>query len=205
MDKKQHWEEVYKTKTPQEVSWTQEMPTTSLRLIQEANISKNEAIIDIGGGDSKLVDFLIQEGYTNITVVDISGNALEKAKIRLADKANHVEWIESDINTFVPKKQYALWHDRAVFHFLTNKEEIKRYNELVTQHTQKQFIIGTFSNNGPLKCSGLDIKQYTSKELEELFNHSFELVTSFNEDHKTPFNTIQNFTFASFKRTYNCC
>ena len=205
MDSKKHWEEVYKTKSPQEVSWTQEMPTTSLRLIQEANISKNEAIIDIGGGDSKLVDFLIQEGYTNITVLDISGNALEKAKIRLGDKANHVEWIESDINTFVPKKQYALWHDRAVFHFLTKKEEIKRYNELVTQHTMKHFIIGTFSDNGPIKCSGLDIKQYTSKELEELFNHSFELASSFNEDHKTPFNTIQNFTFASFKRTYNCC
>jgi hypothetical protein len=205
MDNKKHWEEVYRTKSPQEVSWTQEIPTTSLRLIQEANISKDEAIIDIGGGDSKLVDYLIQEGYTNITVLDISKNALEKAKIRLGDKANLVEWIESDINTFVPKKNYALWHDRAVFHFLNKKEEIKRYNDLVTQHTTKQFIIGTFSNNGPIKCSGLDIKQYTAKELKTLFGHSFELVTSFNEDHTTPFNTIQNFTFASFERTYNCC
>ena len=205
MDNKKHWEEVYRTKSPQEVSWTQEIPTTSLRLIQEANISKDEAIIDIGGGDSKLVDYLIQEGYTNITVLDISKNALEKAKIRLGDKANLVEWIESDINTFVPKKNYALWHDRAVFHFLNKEVEIKRYNDLVTQHTTKQFIIGTFSNNGPIKCSGLDIKQYTAKELKTLFGHSFELVTSFNEDHNTPFNTIQNFTFASFKRTYNCC
>ena len=205
MDTKKHWEEIYASKTPQEVSWTQEIPATSLRLINEANIAKEAAIIDIGGGDSKLVDNLIKEGYTNLTVLDISGKALERAKVRLGDQAKLVQWIESDINTFVPTIQYAIWHDRAVFHFLTDDQEIQHYNELVSKHTTERFIIGTFSENGPLKCSGIAIKQYTINQLELLFGHSFKLITSFQEDHTTPFNTAQNFTFASFKRNYSCC
>ena len=200
MDKKKHWEDVYANKTPQEVSWTQEIPKTSLRLIQEVNLDKDAAIIDIGGGDSTLIDYLIKEGYTDLTVLDISSNALERAKIRLGDKAKLVKWIESDINTFIPSKQYTIWHDRAVFHFITETEAIQRYSELVSKYTTKQAIIGTFSEIGPSKCSGLTVKNYTIKQLEQVFGNSFKLITAFNEDHTTPFNTLQNFTFASFKK-----
>jgi hypothetical protein len=205
MDKKSHWEKVYETKSPQEVSWTQEIPETSLRLIRETNIAKDAAIIDIGGGDSKLVDFLLEDGFTNLTVLDISANALERAKKRLGEKADLVQWIVSDINEFTPTKQYAIWHDRAVFHFVTEEENIKRYVEMVTKFTTEHFIIGTFSENGPLKCSGLEIKQYSEQKLNNLFGHSFSLTTCFTEDHKTPFDTIQNFIFASFKRRYSRC
>ncbi|MEN9445660.1 MAG: hypothetical protein RL728_172, partial [Bacteroidota bacterium] len=171
----------------------------------ETNIPKDAAIIDIGGGDSKLVDFLLEEGYTNITVLDISANALERAKKRLGEKADLVQWIVSDINEFTPTKQYAIWHDRAVFHFVTDEIYVKRYVDMVSKFTLEQFILGTFSENGPLKCSGLEIKQYTQEKLVHLFGHSFDLTTCFTEDHKTPFDTIQNFIFASFKRRYARC
>jgi cyclopropane fatty-acyl-phospholipid synthase-like methyltransferase len=199
MSNKTHWEKVYETKSPKEVSWTQEIPETSLRLIREANVPKDAAIIDIGGGDSKLVDFLLQEGFTNLTVLDISENSLERAKKRLKEKAEMVQWIVSDINEFNPTKKYAIWHDRAVFHFVTEEENIKRYVEIVSKYTTDHFIIGTFSENGPLKCSGLDIKQYNQEKLFHLFGHTFDLTSCFTEDHKTPFDTIQNFIFASFK------
>jgi hypothetical protein len=200
MDLKTHWETVYSTKTPQEVSWTQETPSTSLRLITEMNLSKNISIIDIGGGDSKLVDFLLEEGYTDLTVLDISENAISRAKSRLGDKSNQVTWIIADINNFTPQKKYGIWHDRAVFHFITDNSEIQRYVDLVSNYTSELFIVGTFSKDGPLKCSGLAIKQYNEKELSQKFGGSFQLISSLNEDHKTPFNTLQNFTFASFKK-----
>ena len=205
MSYKEHWEKVYETKSPHEVSWTQEIPETSLRLIKETNIAKDAAIIDIGGGDSKLVDFLLEEGFTNLTVLDISANALERAKKRLGEKASFVQWIVSDINEFNPTRQYAIWHDRAVFHFVTDEDNIKRYVDMVSKFTSEQFILGTFSENGPLKCSGLEIKQYNQEKLNHLFGHSFDLNNCFTEDHKTPFDTIQNFIFASFKRRYSRC
>lgn len=205
MDTKKHWEEIYSTKSPEEVSWTQDIPSTSLRLIHEANVAKDAAIIDVGGGDSKLVDFLVHEGYTNVSVLDISSRALERAKARLGDKANLVQWIEADINFFLPKQHYAIWHDRAVFHFLTENKEVQHYSEIVSKYTTGRFIVGTFSENGPLKCSGIAIKQYAVNQLELLYGHSFKLITSFQEDHTTPFNTIQNFTFASFERKYSVC
>jgi len=205
MDIKKHWEEIYTNKTPQEVSWTQEIPYSSLRLINDSNITKDAPIIDIGGGDSKLVDHLIYEGYTNVTVLDISGKALERAKVRLGELAKSVQWIEADINSFVPDKQYAIWHDRAVFHFLTDINEVQHYSQVVSKHTSERFIIGTFSENGPSKCSGINIKQYSVNQLDLLFGHSFKLISSFQEDHITPFNTTQNFTYASFKRNYHCC
>lgn len=205
MDTKKHWEEIYTTKLPEEVSWTQEIPATSIRLIHEANVAKDAAIIDVGGGDSKLVDYLVHEGYTNVTVLDISSKALERAKARLGEFANLVHWIEADISSFVPSKHYAIWHDRAVFHFLTEKKQIQHYNEIVTKCTTGRLIVGTFSENGPLKCSGIAIKQYSGSQLELLFGHSFNLITSFQEDHTTPFNTIQNFTYASFERKFSCC
>ena len=195
---KEHWETVYATKTPQEVSWTQERPAISLDFIASFQLDKSASIIDIGGGDSLLVDFLLDLGFTNISVLDISSHAIERAKVRLGEKASLVTWIVSDINDFEPTEMYDLWHDRAAFHFLTTQKDIERYVELVSKHA-KQLVIGTFSTNGPFKCSGLEITQYDENELGQLFGpHGFKVLTTKREDHMTPFGTTQNFVFASF-------
>lgn len=200
MNTKQHWETVYENKTPDQVSWTQEKPEVSLSLIREADVPKTAKIIDIGGGDSKLVDFLLEEGYKNITVLDISVKALEKTKQRLGKKANDVQWIVSDITAFQPAEIYDLWHDRAAFHFLTTKEHIDKYASIVDGFVAEKLIIGTFSRQGPTKCSGLEISQYDDNELAKVFENHFEKIKCLTTDHKTPFNTLQNFQFCSFKK-----
>jgi SAM-dependent methyltransferase len=197
---KQHWEQVFTSKSPQEVSWTQEYPTPSMDLIQGFNLPKSTAIIDIGGGDSLLVDTLLIEGYTNITVLDISKKALERAQNRLGEKAKKVKWIVSDINDFKPTKKYDLWHDRAAFHFLTQKEDIDRYTKTVNGFVSKALVIGTFSKEGPQKCSGLPITQYSCGSLSENFEEQFSLLECRAEEHTTPFDTLQNFTFSQFLR-----
>jgi 2-polyprenyl-3-methyl-5-hydroxy-6-metoxy-1,4-benzoquinol methylase len=199
-ERKSHWENVYTTKQPHEVSWTQEVPTTSLNLIRSFAIDKSAGIIDIGGGDSNLVDFLLDEGYTNISVLDISGEALERAKKRLGAKADNVKWIESDITEFKPTEQYAVWHDRAAFHFLTTPEQIANYVATAAKAVTGYLAIGTFSENGPKRCSGLDITQYSEEKLENTFTASFKKTDCLTEDHTTPFNTTQNFIFCSFKK-----
>ena len=198
VSKKQHWETVYKTKNAEEVSWTQQIPEISLQLIKSLNLNKSSKIIDIGGGDSRLVDYLLQEGFENITVLDISASALEKAKVRLGVNAEQVTWIESDILDFSPMESYDLWHDRAAFHFLTDETEIIKYQSIVKDAVASHLIIGTFSEDGPLKCSGLQIKQYNAENLNAIFSDKFKLVSAINEDHITPFNTKQNFLFCSF-------
>lgn len=197
---KNHWENVYETKNQDEVSWTQKIPQTSLDLIEEASKDKSSKIIDIGGGDSNLVDFLLEKGFENISVLDISAKALEKAKERLGAQAENVDWIATNITEFEPQTMYGIWHDRAAFHFLTTEEEIKKYAEIVKNAVSDTLIIGTFSVNGPQKCSGLPIVQYNEDDLKSIFSESFELVKSFTEDHITPFNTVQNFIFCQFKK-----
>lgn len=201
--RKNHWETVYETKTPDQVSWTQEIPYTSLEFIQSYNLDKSAKIIDIGGGDSKLVDFLLDKGFENITVLDISSKALEKAKQRLGDKASKVKWIVSDITEFEPTTTFDVWHDRATFHFLTSKEQVEKYISIARKSVTGYLTIGTFSDNGPTKCSGLDIKQYTEETLTSELKDGFEKIRCINEDHKTPFDTTQNFLFCSFKRHQN--
>jgi trans-aconitate methyltransferase len=198
--RKNHWETIYKTKLPNEVSWTQENPKISLDFIKETNLGKSAKIIDIGGGDSKLVDYLLAEGYEDITVLDISANALERAKERLGEKGKKIKWIVSDITEFKPNITYDIWHDRATFHFLTSTEQINIYLSIVEKWVTKFLIIGTFSDKGPTKCSGLEIKQYTETTLEKQFNSEFQKVNCINQDHKTPFETIQNFIFCVFKK-----
>lgn len=200
MERKNHWETVFSTKQPNEVSWTQAIPTSSLELIAACNLSLDAEIIDIGGGDSNLVDHLLELGYKNISVLDISSHAIDRAKIRLGKKANLVTWIVSDIVDFNPTKKYTLWHDRAAFHFLTDNREIDRYLELTENYVDKHLIIGTFSENGPKKCSGLPISQYNSEKLNALFEKNFVQIKSFTENHTTPFDTTQNFVFSSFRR-----
>jgi hypothetical protein len=198
---KNHWETVYETKQPDEVSWTQENPKTSLDFIRETHLGKTAKIIDIGGGDSKLVDFLLEDGYENITVLDISANALERAKKRLGEKAQKVTWIVSDITEFKPEVSYDIWHDRATFHFLTTAEQILKYIDLTENWVSNFLILGTFSENGPKKCSGLDIKQYSGLELENQFRNRFKKLKCITEDHLTPFETKQNFTFCAFEKS----
>ena len=197
---KNHWEKVYETKSPSEVSWTQKMPKTSLDYIESFGLPKSVAIIDIGGGDSNLVDHLLALGYENVTVLDISAKAIERAKERLGTLAEKVTWIVSDITDFQPKMNYVIWHDRAAFHFLTQDSQKEKYLDLVNQAVEGYLIIATFSENGPLKCSGLEIQQYSEKSLEDQFVEEFDLVESRIEDHQTPFETIQNFVFGVFKR-----
>lgn len=197
---KNHWENVYETKNPDEVSWTQKLPQTSLDLIEEASKGKSSKIIDIGGGDSNLTDFLLEKGFENISVLDISAKALKKAKERLGFQAENIDWIATNITEFEPQTTYDIWHDRAAFHFLTTEEEIKRYVEIVKNAVSDTLIISTFSLNGPQKCSGLPIVQYDEDRLKAIFSESFELVKSFTEDHITPFNTVQNFIFCQFKK-----
>lgn len=197
---KNHWEKVYQTKTPDEVSWTQEKPQTSLDLINSCALGKEAKIIDIGGGDSTLVDFLLKEGYQNITVLDISAKALERAQKRLGSQAEKVTWIEADITEFEPKETYDIWHDRAAFHFLTQQEHIRKYLQITKESVAGYMILGTFSINGPKKCSGLDIQQYDEPSITSLFKENFEKLSCFTEDHTTPFNTIQNFIFCHFRK-----
>lgn len=202
MDKKKHWENIYQTKELTEVSWYQPVPQTSLDLLKQYNIAPNSNIIDVGGGDSFLVDHLLKLGFSNISVLDISEEAITRAKKRLGDKASKVNWIVSDITNFKPLTKYDFWHDRAAFHFLTEEKDIEKYLQVVKEGLNQNGItaIGTFSETGPTKCSGIEIKQYSENSLKEQFQSDFEMINSFNVDHKTPFETLQNFTFGIFKR-----
>ena len=197
----EHWETIYKTKQPNEVSWTQEVPTASLDYIHKFNISKSARIIDIGGGDSKLVDHLIKEGFSNVSVLDISEAALNRAKLRLGDDADKVTWIVSDVLDFHPTVKYDLWHDRAAFHFQTDTESINQYLEIVKNAVDGMVIVGTFSTDGPTKCSGLEVKQYDEASMKEKFEEqAFKNVECKREDHITPSGAVQNFVFCSFIR-----
>jgi ubiquinone/menaquinone biosynthesis C-methylase UbiE len=202
MNQKEHWEKVYRTKQFTEVSWYQAAPTASLGFIKEFQVAKNAAIIDVGGGDSYFVDYLLNFGYTNITVVDISEAAINRAKIRLGEKANLVNWVVSDITEFVPDRQFDFWHDRAAFHFLTTEKQVNKYLALArkTLSTTGKIVIGTFSENGPSTCSGLPVKQYSETTLTTLIKKWFQKIKCIHTDHVTPFNTIQNFLFCSFKK-----
>jgi hypothetical protein len=196
---KEHWEKIYATKEPHEVSWTQKTPETSLELIHGLNLPLNASIIDIGGGDSPLIEHLLKEGFTNLSVLDISEKALERNRKRLGENASKVKWIVSDILAFKPDTTYDLWHDRATFHFLTQKEQIEKYKSIIREAVNGYLIIGTFSDKGPKKCSGLDIKQYTEEEMENLLKSDFDKKKCLTVDHLTPFNTTQNFLFCSHK------
>ena len=197
---KNHWENVYETKNSNEVSWTQEIPETSLELIQNAAADKTSKIIDIGGGDGTLIDFLLERGFGSLSILDISSKALQKAKKRLGSKAEHVQFITSDIREFETEATYEIWHDRATFHFLTEENDIKKYVDIVKNAVSHTMIIGAFSFEGPQKCSGLPIVQYDAERLQNVFLEDFELIRSFKQNHITPFNTVQNFIFCQFKK-----
>lgn len=202
MNHKEHWEKVFATKAQNEVSWFQPYPKTSVSFVKLFDLPLNASIIDIGGGDSHFVDALLELGYTNITVLDISANAIERAKKRLGERSKLVKWVVSDITEFEPTAKYDFWHDRAAFHFLTSDEKINKYVSLAESNINPNgyLVLGTFSESGPLKCSGLEIKQYSETSMSARFEIKFDRIKCISEDHTTPFNTVQNFQFCSFKR-----
>ncbi len=201
-NRKKHWENIYQTKALEEVSWFQPTPETSLNFFKQFNVPATAKIIDIGGGDSFLVDHLLDLGYQDITVLDISEIALDRARQRLGDRANTVKWIVADAATFKTNEKYDFWHDRAAFHFLTEENEISDYLDTVQQCIKPNgiLVIGTFSEKGPQKCSGIEIRQYSEKAMTGRLKHFFEKIKCITVDHNTPFGTIQNFVFCSFRK-----
>lgn len=201
-DRKAHWENIYQTRPLEQVSWYQPIPVTSLEFINELNLPLDARIIDVGGGDSFLADHLLDLGYTDITVLDISAQAIHRAKERLGARADMVHWIVSDVLDFVPERQYDFWHDRAAFHFLTGDDEVARYVSLLDKAvaTDGKVLIGTFALNGPLKCSGIEIRQYSAQTLNECLHDRFEPLSHRTITHPTPFDTLQHFVFCSFQK-----
>ncbi|MGS2738162.1 class I SAM-dependent methyltransferase [Sinomicrobium sp. M5D2P17] len=202
MNRKKHWEQIYETKFLEEVSWYLPVPEVSLDFIENSGVPKTAKILDVGGGDSFLVDHLLHLGYLDISVLDISETAIEKAKERLGEQAKKVKWIVEDIANFHPDGMYDLWHDRAAFHFLTDEKEISDYVRTVGNHiVQGGFlVIGTFSEKGPKKCSGIEIQQYSDNTMTDLFKPGFERIKCIYTDHTTPSGSIQNFVFCSFRK-----
>ena len=196
-DRKNHWEKVYRNKSPLEVSWFQENPALSLQLIGDARLALDAPVIDVGGGASILVDKLCDAGYTNIAVLDVSASALAHARERLAGRANAVHWYEADVTRFKPPQRFALWHDRAVFHFLTDKTDRDSYVSVLKQALRPggHVIIMAFAIDGPAKCSGLDIVQYDEDKLKAALGPGFELAETGFETHKTPAGGQQKFAY----------
>lgn len=201
-DLKNHWENIYSNKDENEVSWFQTIPKTSHQLIKKLNLESNDNIIDIGSGRSRILKILIDEGFNNLSYLDISKEACKKSKIALGDDKSKVNWNVENVLNFESKIKYKLWHDRAVFHFFTDKKDIEKYKEVAIKNISAggYLVLGTFSINGPKKCSGLDVSQYSEQSLNEIFKSDFNLLESFYIDHQTPFDTTQNFLFCIFKK-----
>ena len=203
-ERTQHWENIYSNKPFCEMSWYQESPDQSLSLMKDTGVEKNAPVIDIGGGDSVLTEYLLKEGYSNLSVLDISTKAIERAKSRLSQKADKVQWICSDMLNYEIQSPVAIWHDRAAFHFLRTEEEIKKYVRIAAQAIRPGgfLIIGTFAEDGPEKCSGIEIKRYSVAALEAAFKSDFHLLKSISHDHQTPSGKTQHFNFCLFGREH---
>ena len=203
MNTKTHWEHIYETKAPTQVSWYQEHAKFSLQYIQNTGIRKTDHIIDVGGGASNLVDDLIADGFQHISVLDVSGVALQLARQRLGPRAIDVNWIEADITQAdLPYQAYDVWHDRAVFHFLTQAADRQRYIDIVQHAVRKggHVIVATFAPDGPERCSGLEVVRYSSESLHAEFGDNFELIDSTHQTHQTPFGTEQKFIYCYCRR-----
>ncbi|MDB5609985.1 MAG: hypothetical protein JWP25_6885 [Bradyrhizobium sp.] len=202
VSRKVHWENVYSTKGEKEVSWFQENPAPSLELIVLAGLSADAAIIDIGGGASRLVDVLVERKIGQITVLDLSATALDAAKERLGDRGAGVKWVVADVTTWEPSQTYDLWHDRAAFHFLTDASDRSAYVGHLKRAVRSggYVIIGTFALDGPERCSGLPIMRYDAGILGKVLGADFELMDARRHDHATPWGAVQRFQFSTFRR-----
>jgi len=196
-DRKEHWERIYSARSPVEVSWYQTEPVLSLQLIQNCGLQKNDPIIDVGGGASVLVDRLLGKGYRRLAVLDISSTSLAYAQQRLGDRARQVEWFTADVTEFVAPHPFSLWHDRAVFHFLTLPEDRKKYVEVLKKTLKPGgfLVLATFAMHGPTKCSGLDVVRYDAGKLMNELGDQFDLVGETGETHVTPDNKEQLFSW----------
>jgi SAM-dependent methyltransferase len=196
--RRMHWQRVYDEKMPAEVSWYQPVPDKSLQLIRGTGLARNEPVLDVGGGASTLVDHLHADGYTDITVMDISGRALELARARLGESADAINWIESDVTAFEPQRRYALWHDRAAFHFLTDAADRDRYIDVAKRALKPggYFVLATFGPEGPERCSGVEIRRYGIEQLQELFGGGFKLGGYELDQHVTPMGSAQQFLYS---------
>ena len=195
---REHWEKVYQTKQPEAVSWFQEHATRSLEIIRSIGTSLDASIVDVGGGASTLVDDLLSGGFNNISVLDLSASALAVARQRLGAAGNCVTWIAGDICTVnLPDQSYDIWHDRAVFHFLTNPVDRAAYVQRVMKSVKPggHVIVATFAPDGPEQCSGLPVARYAPGELHREFGPQFELLEHMSEDHKTPWGSVQHFVY----------
>jgi 2-polyprenyl-3-methyl-5-hydroxy-6-metoxy-1,4-benzoquinol methylase len=201
-DRQTHWENVYATKAEREVSWFQENPAPSLDLIASTGIPSDAAIIDVGGGASRLVDSLLEKGFSRVAILDLSANALEEAKKRLGVRANGVDWIVADVTIWKPSGTYDLWHDRAAFHFLTDPADRDAYVTRLKNAVRSggHAIVATFALDGPERCSGLPIVRYDPAALASVLRPEFELVDSWRHDHVTPGGNTQRFQFSRFMR-----
>ena len=203
MDSKNHWEDVYRSKAPDAVSWDRAHLEVSLKLIGEVSADRNAAVIDVGGGESTLVDDLLLRGYRNLTVLDMSAVALDTTRKRLGSIAGQVTWVESDITMVdLPEHRYDVWHDRAVFHFLTERPQRNAYTHALTRALKPggRVVIATFGLLGPNRCSGLDVRRYDAQQLSDEFGPGFELITSTLEDHHTPAGSSQQFLYCCFRK-----
>jgi SAM-dependent methyltransferase len=202
MQSKEHWERVYSTKAVDAVSWFQEHAEQSLRFIEDTAVPLNAAIVDVGGGASTLVDDLLARGCTNVTVLDISAAALRAAQDRLGSRAGLARWVEADITKVeLPPRYYDVWHDRAVFHFLTDAQDRQAYVDALLHAIKPggHVIVATFAEDGPTQCSGLPVRRYSAEELHSEFGAPFTLVGHDKQSHRTPFGTIQEFTFCHWR------
>ena len=202
MDRKEHWSDAYTRRGPERVSWYQLRPTLSLELIDRVGADPKAGAIDVGGGTSSLVDELLEQGFENLAVLDVAGPALELARARLGDRADRVEWIEADVTEFEPRRQWGLWHDRAVFHFLTEASDRKAYRRALEAGVGPggAAIISAFSLEGPERCSGLDVVRYSPESLADELGPAFELVESEGETHVTPSGGEQAFVYCLLRR-----
>jgi SAM-dependent methyltransferase len=203
-NRKKHWNRVYEKNLPNEVGWYQDYPKMSMKLIAATGVGAAASIIDIGGGASKLPGILLDQGYKRLTVLDISGKSIERSKIQLAEDSNRITWIEADVTKYDFKEKYDVWHDRAVFHFLTAVEDRKGYINSLNQALKLNghLIIGTFGPDAPPKCSGLSVVRYEPETLHNELGNNFNLAETFFEDHVTPSGVRQKFIFCRFiKRT----
>jgi 2-polyprenyl-3-methyl-5-hydroxy-6-metoxy-1,4-benzoquinol methylase len=202
MDRQAHWENVYTTKGEREVSWFQENPAPSLELIALTGLSEDAAIIDIGGGASRLVDDLIARKFRRLTVLDLSGAALAAARKRLGDRGADVQWVTADVTKWEPTQTYDLWHDRAAFHFLTHHADQSAYVDRLKKALKPggYVIIGTFALDGPERCSGLPIMRHDATTLAAILGNDFVLIDTRRHDHATPWDAVQRFQFSTFRR-----
>jgi SAM-dependent methyltransferase len=201
-DRQTHWENVYRTKSDREVSWFEHSPALSLDLIHATGAGHKAAIIDIGGGASRLVDALLDDGFEDVSVLDLSEAALATSQARLGARAAPVDWLLADVTVWEPPRAYDVWHDRAVFHFLTQPEDRAAYAACAFKGVRAggHVIIGTFAPDGPERCSGLPVMRHDAASIGAVLGDAFTLVESRQHDHRTPAGAIQRFQFSRFKK-----